>query len=117
MRRLRIAAVAASVLALAAGVDRSIDTGQDLLSLDVTDDGVAFTTFDGGLWFTDGSTIEQIGATAPGSVSSQGVAWVRTADPTTGSSPTTPDPVWPGSSTPSSAGPEWSSMTPENGDA
>lgn len=55
--------------------DRSIDTGQDLLSLDVTDDGVAFTTFDGGLWFTDGSTIEQIGVMSPGSASPAGIAW------------------------------------------
>jgi hypothetical protein len=55
--------------------DRSIDTGQDLLSLDLTDDGVAFTTFDGGLWFTDGSTIEQIGAMSPGTASAHGIAW------------------------------------------
>lgn len=115
MLRLRIAAAAVSVLALAVGGvachstavekpappprpratprvdtarpltyaegqtihlgDRSIDTGQDLLSLDVTDDGVAFTTFDGGLWFTDGSTIEQIGVMSPGSASPAGIAW------------------------------------------
>jgi hypothetical protein len=54
---------------------RTIDTGQDLLSLDVTDDGVAFTTFDGGLWFTDGRSMEQIGAMTPGSASPAGIAW------------------------------------------
>ncbi|MCW2846886.1 MAG: hypothetical protein JWR90_860 [Marmoricola sp.] len=54
---------------------RSIDTGQDLLSLDLTDDGVAFTTFDGLLWFTDGRTITQIGLTTRGQATDGGVAW------------------------------------------
>lgn len=55
--------------------DRTIDTGVDLLSLDLTDDGVAFTTFDGLLWFTDGATIDQIGATSPGRQTGRGVQW------------------------------------------
>lgn len=46
--------------------DREVDTGMDFLSLDVTDDGAAFTTLDGGIWFTDGSSVEQIGATQGG---------------------------------------------------
>ncbi len=46
--------------------DREVDTGMDFLSLDVTDDGAAFTTLDGGIWFTDGSGIEQIGTTQGG---------------------------------------------------
>lgn len=46
--------------------EREIDTGMDFLSLDVTDDGAAFTTLDGRIWFTDGSSVEQIGKTAGG---------------------------------------------------
>lgn len=46
--------------------DRTVDTGMDFLSLDVTDDGAAFTTLDGDIWFTDGSRIEQIGETHGG---------------------------------------------------
>ncbi len=55
--------------------DRSIRTGVDVLSLDVTDDGAAFTTFDGLLWFTDGTTLRQIGLTTPGRVMDQGIGW------------------------------------------
>lgn len=54
---------------------RSIRTGVDVLSLDVTDDGAAFTTFDGLLWFTDGRTLHQIGLTTAGHVSSQSIGW------------------------------------------
>ena len=54
---------------------RSVDTGQDLLSLDVTDDGVAFTTFDGVVWFTDGGRPQQIGATLPARAVSHGIDW------------------------------------------
>jgi hypothetical protein len=43
--------------------DQTIDTGLDLSSLTLTDDGVAFATGDGRIWFTDGSAPEQIGAT------------------------------------------------------
>ena len=45
--------------------DREIDTGLDYLSIDVTDDGAALTTFDGGIWFTDGSVVDRVGATLP----------------------------------------------------
>lgn len=55
--------------------DRTVDAGHDLLSLDVVDGGVAFTTFDGGVWFTDGSTTAQIGATSPGQASHRGILW------------------------------------------
>ena len=54
---------------------RSVDTHQDLLSLDVTDDGVAFTTFDGLVWFTDGGRPEQIGATLPARAVTRGIDW------------------------------------------
>jgi hypothetical protein len=40
---------------------REIDTGLDFLSVDVTDNGAALTTIDGGIWFTDGETVERIG--------------------------------------------------------
>jgi hypothetical protein len=55
--------------------DRTIGTSLDLLSLDVTDDGAAFTTFDGSLWFTDGTAVTQIGLTNPGRVTDHGVDW------------------------------------------
>ena len=45
---------------------REIDTGIDFLSVALTDDGAALTTIDGGIWFTDGETVEQIGITLPG---------------------------------------------------
>ncbi len=32
-----------------------------VVHMDVTDDGVVFTTEDGKIWFTDGSAIHQIG--------------------------------------------------------
>lgn len=40
---------------------REVDTGLDVLSLDLTDDGAALTTLDGGIWFSDGTGVEQIG--------------------------------------------------------
>jgi hypothetical protein len=42
---------------------RQLDTGLDFLSIDVTDDGAALTTLDGGIWFSDGATVERIGGT------------------------------------------------------
>jgi hypothetical protein len=45
--------------------DRELDTRMDFLSIDVTDDGAALTTFDGGIWFTDGVAVEQVGQTLP----------------------------------------------------
>ncbi len=54
---------------------RSVATGKDVLSLDVVDGGVAFTTLDGGVWFTDGSRPVLVGLTAPGVVRGVSVAW------------------------------------------
>ena len=45
---------------------RQIETGIDFLSVAVTDDGAALTTIDGGIWFTDGQTVEAIGSTLGG---------------------------------------------------
>lgn len=42
---------------------REIDTGLDFLSVALTDDGATLTTIDGGIWFTDGETVERIGST------------------------------------------------------
>ncbi len=63
--------------------DESIDTGHNFLSLDVTDDGAAFTTLDGGIWFTDGVTVEQLGATIGGDVADRGhgVSWSHSRPP------------------------------------
>lgn len=61
--------------------DQVIDTGIDLLSLDLTDEGAALTTLDGGIWFTDGATVERIGTTlGVGRLSQGGVSW-RVARP------------------------------------
>jgi len=54
---------------------RQIDTGLDFLSVAVTDDGAALTTIDGGIWFTDGRTVERIGSTLSGRVRPGGVTW------------------------------------------
>ena len=53
--------------------DREIDTGLDYLSIDVTDDGAALSTFDGGIWFTDGSIVDRVGATLPLRATGRGV--------------------------------------------
>lgn len=60
--------------------EREIDTELDVLSLDITDDGAALTTIDGGIWFTDGRTIERIGNTLGGRVRPNAVSW-RTTGP------------------------------------
>ena len=54
--------------------DREIATGIDFLSVDVTDDGAALTTLDGGIWFTDGTTVERIGSTIPLRVTAHSVS-------------------------------------------
>jgi hypothetical protein len=49
--------------------DRTVEADGDVVELDVTDDGVAFRTGDGRIWFTDGSTVDPLGAlgdTGPG---------------------------------------------------
>jgi hypothetical protein len=53
---------------------REIDTGLDFLSVAVTDDGAALTTIDGGIWFTDGRTVERIGSTIALRVRPRGVS-------------------------------------------
>ncbi len=42
--------------------DRTVDAAGPVVELDVTDDGVGFRTDDGQIWFTDGSTIDRLGA-------------------------------------------------------
>ncbi|MBA2639976.1 MAG: hypothetical protein H0U77_08295 [Nocardioidaceae bacterium] len=56
--------------------DRVLDTGLNFLSLDVSDDGVVFTTIDGRIWFTDGSVVDEIGRTDGAShVGTRYVGW------------------------------------------
>jgi hypothetical protein len=48
--------------------DRSVTAAAAVLELDVTDDGVVARTDDGGIWFTNGTDLEQIGTLGvPGS--------------------------------------------------
>lgn len=54
---------------------REVDTGLDALSLDLTDDGAALTTLDGGIWFSDGTGVERIGRTAEPRLFQDGVSW------------------------------------------
>ena len=42
--------------------DRTVDAGGRVDELDLTDEGVAYRTSDGRIWFTDGSTTDEIGA-------------------------------------------------------
>jgi hypothetical protein len=42
--------------------DQAVEAAGPVKELDLTDDGVAFRTADGTLWFTDGSNIEELGA-------------------------------------------------------
>lgn len=49
--------------------DLSVTAEGPVVELDVTDDGVAFRTDDGQIWFTDGSSVDRLGAlgeTGPG---------------------------------------------------
>jgi hypothetical protein len=41
--------------------DRTIDADGQIVELDLTDQGVALRTVDGRIWFTDGTTVEQVG--------------------------------------------------------
>ncbi len=61
--------------------DRAVATGRDLLSIDVVDGGAAFTTFDGSVWFTDGSRVEVVGTTTPGNLVDRGIAWGASGRP------------------------------------
>jgi hypothetical protein len=45
--------------------EKTIEVGAELNGLTVTDYGVAFTTQDGRVWFSDGATPEQVGVTSP----------------------------------------------------
>ena len=45
--------------------DKTIEVGPELNGLTVTDYGVAFTTQDGRIWFSDGAAPEQVGTTSP----------------------------------------------------
>jgi hypothetical protein len=54
---------------------RRIATGLDPLSIDLTDDGAALTTLDGGIWFSDGNRVEQIGDVVGGTRIPDGVTW------------------------------------------
>jgi hypothetical protein len=40
---------------------RQVDTGLDVVALDLTDDGAALVTLDGAVWFSDGSGVERVG--------------------------------------------------------
>jgi hypothetical protein len=42
--------------------DRTVEAGGPVAELDLTDDGVGFRTDDGRIWFTDGSTVDPLGA-------------------------------------------------------
>ena len=42
--------------------DRTVEAGGRVYELDLTDEGVAYRTSDGRIWFTDGSTTDEIGA-------------------------------------------------------
>jgi hypothetical protein len=58
----------------------TLEADGPVVELDVTDDGVGFRTEDGGIWFTDGSTVDQLGAlgeTGPG----YGDTWPLTSQP------------------------------------
>jgi len=49
--------------------DQTVEAEGPVVELDVTDDGVGFRTDDGQIWFTDGSTVDPLGAlgeTGPG---------------------------------------------------
>jgi hypothetical protein len=67
--------------------DRAITLDEAPSSIEVTDFGVAYTTADGGVWFTDGEKAEQIGTTDLTSVT----AWL--ADSLVGQA-TGPDVEW-----------------------
>jgi hypothetical protein len=60
--------------------DRTVEADGAVVELDVTDDGVGFRTGDGRIWFSDGSTIDPLGAlgeTGPG----YGDPWPLTSHP------------------------------------
>jgi hypothetical protein len=55
---------------------QEVDTGLDFIALDVTDEGAALLTLDGGIWFTDGTTVDRIGTTlGVGRIMNDGWTW------------------------------------------
>jgi len=42
--------------------DRTVDAAGPVVELDLTDQGVAFRTADGRIWFTDGASVDELGA-------------------------------------------------------
>ena len=53
--------------------DKTIEVGPELNGLTVTDYGVAFTTQDGRIWFSDGDAPEQVGVDEPGGARAVGL--------------------------------------------
>jgi len=60
---------------------RTVDTHLDVLSLVAAEGGAAFSTFDGAVWFTDGSAVTKIGMTTPAQVTATGVQWGPAGQP------------------------------------
>jgi hypothetical protein len=54
---------------------RQVDTGLDFVTLDVVDHGALLTTMDGGVWFSDGDTVERVGTTLTGRVRPHSITW------------------------------------------
>ncbi len=60
---------------------RTVQAPRPVLSLDVVDGGAAFTTLDGGVWFTDGTEVELVGTATPGRATDSGILWGRSGKP------------------------------------
>jgi hypothetical protein len=60
---------------------RTVEADGQVVELDVTDDGVAFRTDDGRIWFTGGSTIDQLGSLGRTGPGYGGNAWPLTVHP------------------------------------
>ena len=61
--------------------DLSVDTGINFLTIDVSTDGVVLTTLDGGIWFSDGRSVDRVGQTTGGDVKGSGVSWTHSRPP------------------------------------
>jgi len=67
--------------------DQTVDAGSPVSELDLTDDGVAFRTEDDRIWFTDGTSIDEIGARGePVEPAGELEAWAMRSDFTDGRS-------------------------------
>ena len=61
--------------------DATVDAGGRVAELDLTDEGVAFRTYDGRIWFSDGSSIDEIGEVGePVEPAGDLGAWDRSSD-------------------------------------